>query len=164
MESPFPTASGAVSSPCRKYRNVLWRQRECGVGTVAFIGLNPSTADESLDDPTIRRCLGFAWDWGYSKLVVVNLFAWRSTIPQALKDVADPVGVANDEFTIEQSNSADLIVAAWGNMGVVANRGSAVVHLLRDARLSVKCLGKTAKGQPRHPLYVQRDSQPVPYL
>jgi hypothetical protein len=114
--------------------------------------LNPSRADATRDDPTLRRCLGFARAWGYGALDVVNLFAWRTSNPAALRHVPDPVGPDNDRTLVEVAHRADLVVAAWGNHGVIANRHQVVCSLLRSTPLF--CLDVTQQGQPRHPLYI----------
>jgi hypothetical protein len=121
--------------------------------------LNPSTADDSIDDPTIRRCIGFAKSWGFGALDVLNIFAYRSTDPAVLRKITDPVGKENDRFIVETTGKRDceLVIAAWGNMGMYASRASNVVKIIpRD----VMCLGKTKAGFPRHPLYVHGDTRP----
>jgi hypothetical protein len=126
---------------------------------VLFIGLNPSTADHEFDDPTVRRCLGFARRWGYSRLDLVNLFAYRSTDPLGLRTAADPVGPQNDQVVQDLVAMADLVVAAWGNGGHGFDRVQDIWPLLPD----VYCLGITQTGSPRHPLYVRGEMEPVPY-
>lgn len=153
----------AIFSPCRKYRYALTRvfatlaspQRAC-----LFVMLNPSTADENTDDPTIRRCVGFAESWGYSRLDVVNLFALRATDPAALLVAIDPVGFDNDRYIEFYARGADLIVCAWGAHGVLNGRSLAVTKILHDAGFALKCLGLTASGQPKHPLYIPANKQP----
>jgi len=90
--------NGAELSPCGQYRYVLWRDTGTGEGSVVFIMLNPSTADATTDDPTIRRCLGFARHWGYRTLVVVNLFALRATNPRMLLTHTQRIGRLNDDW------------------------------------------------------------------
>jgi len=107
----------ATFSPCRNYRYLLSR-RLCdpesnNISHCVFIGLNPSTADETVDDPTIRRCMGFARSWGFGWLVMLNLFAFRSTDPRALKTAHDPVGQDNDAFLRTYTKNAGIIIAAW---------------------------------------------------
>ena len=120
-----------------------------------FIGLNPSTADETVDDPTIRRCIGFADDRGYGRLAVANLFAYRATRPAVLKRTSRPIGVANNRWLLRLAAESNLCVAAWGNGGRHLGRDAEVVALLRG----LQCLGVTASGAPRHPLYVRRDTK-----
>lgn len=125
---------------------------------VLFVMLNPSTADERVDDPTIRRCVGFARQWGFRHLRVVNLFAARSTDPDALRDMEDPVGPQNDEVLARELARADRVVAAWGVHGSLHGRDRVVLEL--GARGDWWCLGVTKHGYPRHPLYVRAD-QPL---
>lgn len=141
------------------YRYLLTRQwGEALEGkTVNFIGLNPSTATATVDDPTVRRCIGFARSWNAQRLVVTNIFAFRSTDPRRLRaHTVDPVGDENDRHLLEQARAADLVVACWGAHGTFMNRGAYVNHLLRD--LEVQCFGLTISGQPKHPLYLPADS------
>jgi len=144
---------GALLSACRKYRYQLQREWDSKGKTCAFIGLNPSTADEINDDPTIRRCVQFAKTWGYGRLVMVNLFAYRCTDPAFLADLDNPVGKENDEHLISACRDADLIVAAWGNYGALLGRDTAVKHLLFELGLKLKCFQLTKQGRPGHPLF-----------
>lgn len=164
----YDKADGAVFSPCRSYRYVLWRgiaqlMRKPGcLSTCNFIMLNPSTADEVKADPTVTRCLGFAEGWGFERLVVTNLFAWRSTDPHEMKTKVDPVGPQNDDHIIDCAQHADLVVCAWGNDGAHRSRAQHVVRLLRANRVRPRALkfnGNT--GQPTHPLYLKKDLTPV---
>ncbi|TVQ33793.1 MAG: DUF1643 domain-containing protein [Wenzhouxiangella sp.] len=116
-----------------------------------FIGLNPSTADARNNDPTIRRCIGFARDWGYGGLVVTNLFAFRATYPTDLKAASDPVGPRNDAWIRRMAGQVDTIVAAWGNHGAWLDR-STIVRRMLDGRL--RCIKLNAAGEPAHPLYL----------
>ena len=146
-------SEGAVLSSCGQYRYRLHRSWLTGEGTVLFIMLNPSTADAKTDDPTIRRCIGFAQRWGFRELVVGNLFAWRTTDPRELRMARDPVGPENDGHLIEMSDSADATIAAWGAHGAYHHRDLAVLGLLKAA----ESLGLTKQGHPRHPLYLRAD-------
>ena len=142
------------------YRYFLSRNWFGGEKTVAFIGLNPSTADAHVDDPTIRRCIGFAKLWGGKELWMVNLFAFRSTDPLALKAASDPVGAENDHWLDAAVNRADIVVAAWGNHGVLNCRAEMVL-LRYQKRLSA--LKITKSGMPSHPLYVPAQTQLISY-
>lgn len=144
----------ASFSQCGQYRYALWRQWDRGGPTVLFVGLNPSTADHMRDDPTVRRCIGFARDWGFGRLVVVNLFALRSTSPRALRRAPDPVGPRNDRWIARLAADAELVIAAWGALGNYRDRARLVTSTLSD----LYCLGRTRDGSPRHPLYVRRDA------
>lgn len=145
------------------YRYTLTRGRWLGEGTVLFVMLNPSTADEHQDDPTIRRCVGFAQTWGYARLNVANLYALRATDPRDLFRHDDPVGPGNDLAVIQHARNADAIVVAWGaTQHPQPARADHVLDLLDAAHGRVWCLGLTpATGQPRHPLYVAAATQPV---
>lgn len=123
---------------------------------VVFIGLNPSTADAIKDDPTIRRCIRFARDWGYGRLVMLNLFAFRATDPKDMKAEGDPVGPENDWWLRKWIVAADEVVCAWGVHGTHKNRDLAVLGMIPKP----KALGRTKGGQPRHPLYMPIDSKP----
>jgi len=150
--------SGAHFSGCRHYRHVLWRSWAPARGTVAFIGLNPSTADATRDDPTIRRCRAFASDWGYGAMVMVNLFDYRATRPEDLKRKRAPVSRANDALVIEHCREATLVVAAWGGHGAYRDRARAVRARLLDAGLVLHGFGTGKHGEPLHPLYQRRDA------
>jgi hypothetical protein len=149
----------ALFSECRTWRYALARELG-GVGTVAFVGLNPSTADEAKDDPTIRRCIGFARDWGFGRLEVVNVYAFRAGDPRDLRRAGDPVGPENDRVLARVLDGAELVVAAWG----VHARADRLAEL--DAVLGgrpLHALGVTKNGAPRHPLYLRADVRPTPY-
>ena len=115
-----------------------------------FVGLNPSTADENEDDPTVRRCIGFGRKWKYGGLILVNLFAYRATDPVGLLDADDPIGPANDKYILASARATGLIVVAWGTRGAVLDRDQHVLSLLPGAH----CLGITKEGRPKHPLYL----------
>ena len=155
----------AQISECGQYRYTLTRDLGEGAGRALFIMLNPSTADAEKDDPTIRRCKGFARDWGCSALTVVNLFAYRATDPTELGNVVDPWGPDNTQHLVEQleahAKAPDLIVCAWGSTGI--GRSADGLHAKRTIgayQKLLKCLGRTKNGDPRHPLYVP-GSQPL---
>lgn len=154
--------TGAIFSECRTYRYALWRR--WGEGAAAlFIGLNPSTADEARDDPTIRRCIRFARDWGHDAVVVVNLFAYRATDPRNLIGLADPIGPDNDLALAQCHDVAAITVAAWGVNGRLNDRADAVMRWLDPIGKPLHCLGTTKDGHPRHPLYVPANRQPSVY-
>lgn len=154
----FLSESGAEFSPCRKYRYKLWRT--WGKGEyVAFVGLNPSTADEVDNDPTVRRCINFAKTWGFDGLLMLNIFGFRSTDPAGLKTIDDPVGPGNDQALITGSQQAGLTVAAWGTHGGYLNRHDNVLKLLDNLHY----LKLTQGGYPNHPLYLKADLKPIPW-
>ena len=149
----------AVFSDCRKYRYALSRTWNGKKKTILFIGLNPSTANEKIDDPTIRRCINYAQNWGYGSLLMVNLFAYRATMPSELKNVKNPIGNDNDLHIIELSKKADIAVAAWGNEGTLLNRDKEVKKILPN----LMCLKINKSGQPSHPLYQKKDLKLIKY-
>jgi len=155
--------SSAVLSDCQRYRYQLTRQWNPKLPPVVFVMLNPSVADANIDDPTIRRCMGFARDWGYGGIKVVNLFAWRATKPVELKTALDPVGPENDKFIADALLSQPLIIVAWGTAATSA-RVQELNSLFQVAQVQPHCLGTTQMGHPRHPLYVPRVTRPIPYL
>ena len=164
--------SGATFSPCRKWRYALWRIWDEEQGIVLWIGLNPSTADEKKNDPTVRRCMGFARAWGYGGIFMLNLFAFRATDPQMMKAAEDPVGPDNYRTIQEYHEIAGLTVAAWGVHGVFMDQDAAVCRLERIGPHAKTrhlwddcwCLGTTQDGHPRHPLYVRADMRPKRFL
>ena len=145
-----PRSPSAEFSRCRRYRYTLERRWATRGPTVVFIGLNPSTADERTDDPTVRRCVGFARDWGFAGVVLVNLFALRSTDPALLLTDRDPIGPDNDHWIRSSLRAAAMVVAAWGVRGGLLDRDAAVAAIAGD----LHCLGLTKAGHPRHPLYL----------
>ena len=149
----------AIFSPCRKYRYTLWRHWG-GMfvsGYAMFIGLNPSTADEKVDDPTIRRCIRYAKDWGYAGLCMTNLFAFRATLPEVMKAQVDPIGPDNDMYLLDMASDAEVIIAAWGVNGYYNGRDKEVIGLIKN----LHHLGLSNNGYPRHPLYLKKDLKPV---
>jgi hypothetical protein len=174
-EAPLPHRGGgaggeggALFDPTHTYRYRLWRVWNDALPRVAFVLLNPSTADADRDDPTIRRCVGFARAWGFGGVEVVNLFAYRATHPADLRrcaaaDGGDPVGPENDAHLAAVFSAAGLVVAGWGVHGSLLGRAAAV----RAAGLlpaSAVCLGCTKSGEPRHPLYVRADQAPTRFF
>lgn len=153
--------SGALFSPCRRWRYMLWRRWDVELGTCAFIGLNPSTADETVDDPTIRRCIGFAKSWGYGSFHMLNMYALRSTDPRGLRAVPPhlALGPLNNEYLLAACRSADIVVAAWGTHGKARN--DEVVELLTNGGVYLYHLRLTAEGLPGHPLYLPAALQPT---
>lgn len=147
----------AEISACGRYRYTLRREWDAAAGTVCFVMLNPSTADALVDDPTIRRCIGFARSWGYGAVEVRNLFALRATDPKELLSAPDPVGPKGDESLRRAAFTVGLVVVAWG-ASVPFGRDRRALELLEGTTLA--CLGLTKGGGPRHPLYVRGDARP----
>lgn len=157
----FDMGSSALISKCGRYRYFLTRGWGDG-GECTFIMLNPSVADAEEDDPTIRRCIGFARRSGYGSLRVVNLFALRATKPDELRLADDPVGPSNDEHIVT-ALGADLVIAAWGAHGGLHGRDQQVIDIFKfvmraNPKFTVHCLGHTQSGQPKHPLYLAKNS------
>ena len=174
-----------IFSRCRKYRYTLWRSwGALPLGFledphpsyypgnqnsyVQFIGLNPSTADETKDDPTVRRCIAYAKAWGFGGLCMTNAFAWRDTDPQMMKAAFRPIGELvvggaycqmNDRLLLEVSKHAGLVIAAWGKHGTHLDRDRQIVSLIPN----LHCLGVNGDGTPKHPLYLPKTAQPIKY-
>jgi hypothetical protein len=122
--------------------------------------LNPSSADATVDDPTVRRCIGFSRAWGMGALVVVNLFAFRTPSPGDLSRVDDPVGPENDDAIHDAVVRSRVVVAAWGAERLARRRTACVFEILAGLGRDVRCLGTTKDGSPRHPLYVAASTRP----
>lgn len=152
--------TGAVFSDCRTWRYALWREWDEIASQLVVIGLNPSTADEMQDDPTIRRCIGFAKREGLGKLVMLNLFAFRATQPRDMFAAIDPIGPQTD--TVLRAYATDprtaVVVAAWGGNGT-PERVAEVASIF--SRL--ECFGRNKDGSPKHPLYLKGDTPIVPF-
>ena len=149
----------AIISKDKIYRYKLSRTWDPTKPTILFIGLNPSIADENVDDPTITRCINFAKDWGYGTLLMANLFAFRSTYPKDIYLIDDPIGKDNDHYLLECVTQSDLIVACWGNNGTYMNREKVITELVPN----LYCLQKNKNGTPHHPLRLPRNIDPVPF-
>ncbi|TIM41798.1 MAG: DUF1643 domain-containing protein [Mesorhizobium sp.] len=149
----------ATFSPCRTWRYRLERRWSAGP-KAAFILLNPSTADETKDDPTIRRCIGFAKAWGFGGLVLGNIFALRSTDPRGLYSHADPVGPGNDDALRGIAREAEKVICGWGTHGALNRRGVFALDVMREAGATPLALKVTAAGFPGHPLYISADMIP----
>lgn len=159
-------------SDCEKYRYLLQIVWDESLSRAQFIGLNPSTATEMEDDPTIRRIKGFARDWGMGGVMMTNLFAWRDKSPSAMKAQTNPIGEEGKFFTMagfEFSNANDLelyttrircaiAVAVWGTHGSYLYRAAKVKQFITN----LSCLRMTSKGFPEHPLYLPKELKPTP--
>lgn len=156
-------ASVAIYSPCERYRYALTRVWDDHGTRVAFVMLNPSTATEVQNDPTVERCERRARALGHGSFRVVNIFAWRDTDPKAMRAAAEPVGPENDAAIAAACDWADVVVAAWGAHGAHLDRGAAVRALLARAATPVTHLGLTKEGHPRHPLYIGYATRPEPW-
>ncbi|MFT6098812.1 MAG: hypothetical protein ACJAYF_001355 [Arenicella sp.] len=147
----------AKLSDCRNYRFALWRTWDDSKPFAMIVGLNPSTADEVKDDPTLTRCINFAKSWGYGGVCMTNLFAYRATDPKDMKAQNDPIGANNDIWLNKLANDAGIVVAAWGNDGRYLSRSNMVVEMLPNLHY----LKMNKSGEPAHPLYLKADLIPV---
>ncbi|MEP5152605.1 DUF1643 domain-containing protein [Planktotalea sp.] len=152
--------STAVYSECERYRYSLTRVWDDNGKRVHFVMLNPSTATEVQNDPTVERCERRARALGFGSFTVTNIFAWRDTDPRAMKAASDPIGPTNDEAILEASQAADQIIAAWGTHGAHRDRGAAVKVLLKSVGKPLFHLGLSKAGHPKHPLYIAYTQQP----
>ncbi|CAH1748242.1 protein of unknown function [Thauera humireducens] len=155
----IPMKTDAKLSECRQYRYALWRTWDDSKPYAMFVGLNPSTADETDDDPTIRRCIGFAKDWGYGGLCMANLFAYRATDPSNMFSAQDPIGPQNDVWLERLAKDAGIVVAAWGNHGGHLGRSKTVSALIPN----LQCLKVNKSGEPAHPLYQPSTAKPIAF-
>lgn len=164
-----------VFSPCRLYRYCLWREWDHdslgiqpvqiwqrGIQYVQWIGLNPSTADEIQDDPTIRRCIAFSKAWGYGAMCMTNLFAWRATKPSDMLKAFSPVGLENANHLLACAKQAGLVVAAWGKHGRHLEQQEFVKRVMENNHITLHHLGLNGDGTPKHPLYLPKTLTPIP--
>jgi hypothetical protein len=171
-------ATATVFSPCRKYRFTLWRDWDSDLLTgcsddlpnsdkyVQFIGLNPSTADETINDPTIRRCVDFSKRWGYGAFCMTNIFPFRATDPNDMMEHAEPaeMRIENAKWVERIAEGAGLIICAWGKHGSHLKRGEKFIEHLRDIKqFNVHHLGLNGDGSPKHPLYLKSTTRPIPF-
>lgn len=152
--------SSATYSDCERYRYALTRVWDGAGRRVLFIMLNPSTATEVQNDPTIERCERRARQLGFGGMRIVNIFAYRATDPRDLKAAAEPLGPDNDAMISDGLNWADEVLAAWGAHGAHLGRGAKVATLLSQSGQSVRHLGLSKAGHPRHPLYIAYAQEP----
>ncbi len=159
--------SVAVYSDCETYRYLLTRVWDERRPRALFIMLNPSTATEVQNDPTVERCERRARALGFGAFRVTNIFAYRATDPKVMRAQGDPVGPENDNAILQSLNWAagpqDRIICAWGAHGAHLARGAAVIALLRGSGRDLHHLGLTRAGDPKHPLYIGYDRQPEPW-
>jgi hypothetical protein len=156
--------STAVYSDCERYRYSLTRVWDNNGGKVLFVMLNPSTATEVQNDPTVDRCERRARTLGFGGFRVTNIFAWRDTDPRNMKAATDPIGPDNDATLVDGVNWADSVIAAWGTHGAHLNRGADVAVLLGSMGQPLYHLGLSKHGHPKHPLYLPYTQQPEVWL
>lgn len=149
----------AILSSCRLYRYALWRTWDESKDKVMFIGLNPSTADETGDDRTISRCISYAKQWGYGGIIMGNLFAFRTPSPAEMISAEDPIGEKNDYWLKRLANNAALVVGMWGNSGAFLGRFEKVSAMFPN----LHCLRLTKAGQPHHTRGLPDGIKAVPY-
>jgi hypothetical protein len=154
-------ASEAIYSPCLRYRYALTRVWQPGGPKATFVMLNPSTATEYQNDPTVERCERRARALGFGAFRVTNIFAFRATDPRVMRAEPDPIGPANDAAIVDAALWADQVVCAWGSHGVHLGRGAQVATLLRQTRQPLWHFGLTQAGDPRHPLYIGYAQAPI---
>ncbi len=150
---------GAKFSVCRHWRYSLWRVWDPDKDKIIFIGLNPSTADENVDDATMCRLRGFSKSWDYGGFIMLNLFGYRSTDPRALKQDGDIIGPDNDKIIKEHISGVEKVVCCWGAHGALGGRSVAVIEMIKSCKVTPWCFGITGSGEPLHPLYLASDSR-----
>lgn len=156
-------ASIAEYSPCERYRYALTRVWTPDAGKIAFVMLNPSTATEVQNDPTVERCERRARALGYGAFRVTNIFAWRATDPKVMRAAPDPIGPANDAAIRDAALWGDVVLCAWGTHGAFMERGAKVAALLRETGKPLLHLGLSKAGHPKHPLYIAYAQKPEPW-
>jgi len=156
--TPASIRVSACLSHDGRYRYLLTRRWADG-DLLTWIMLNPSTADANADDPTVRRCVGFARRWGYAGIAVANVFALRSPDPRLLSRHSDPVGPLNDEHLRRLVRASARIIAGWGAWPTATGRMRRLLGDLADES-SLLSLGTTRAGHPRHPLYLPAVTEP----
>lgn len=153
--------STALYSPCEAYRYALTRTWDITGKRVLFVMLNPSTATEVQNDPTVERCERRARALEFGAFRVCNIFAYRATNPKVMRAQADPIGPANDAAILDAADWADTVICAWGTHGEHLTRGTQVETLLRSTSKPLYHLGLSKAGHPKHPLYIAYAHQPV---
>ena len=158
----------ATFSPCYRYRYSLDRKavnppRVAMYDLVTFLMLNPSTADANVNDNTVAKCCVYAGLWGARNLTVVNAFGFRSTDPDGLRVVDDPIGPDNNASIMEAVTRSSIVVCAWGKHGRVLNRGKTLTRQLLNEGIQLSYLKLNKDGSPSHPLYLPLSTMPVPW-
>lgn len=158
----------ASFSPDRIYRYSLWRSWSLMPSMtdpfVNFICLNPSTADETTDDNTIRKCIKFSKSWGFSRMCVTNLFAFRATDPKVMKKATDPIGEDNDNTLRYVAGNAKMVIAAWSQHGSFMNRSAEVRKVVMQFRRTPIHYLRMGKNEPWHPLYLPDVTKPTEWI
>ena len=155
--------SVATYSNCETYRYALTRTWDDSGARVNFLMLNPSTATEVQNDPTVERCERRARALGFGAFRVTNIFALRATDPRDMRAAADPIGAGNDAAILAAADWATQVICAWGTHGAHMGRGPEVETLLRPTGVPLLHLGLSKAGHPKHPLYISYATQPEPW-
>ena len=157
--------SDAIFSDCKKYRYALFRIWDKERGKIAFIGLNPSTADEIKNDSTVSTCIRHAKSWGFGGMIMLNIFAYRATDPKKMKSADNPIGTKNDQAIKKYTGLREVskVICAWGNDGAYLNRGREVCEAIIERRVVTYAFKVNQSGEPHHPLYLPKDIVPVIY-
>ena len=156
-------ASVAIYSDCERYRYSLTRVWDKAGSRVTFVMLNPSTATEVQNDPTVERCERRARALGHGAFCVTNIFAWRDTDPRKMRAAPEPIGPENDAAILAAADWSGNVVCAWGTHGEHLDRGPAVAALLKGSNAALSHLGLSKAGHPKHPLYIGYAVQPEPW-
>lgn len=152
----------AVFSDCERYR--YWLEIRVAKGPLCnFLMLNPSTADENRDDPTVAKCRRFAKRWGYGGIVVTNLFALRATDPREMLAAAEPIGLENDRYISDAARYCDMVICAWSQYGNHLGRADHVYRMILECRNCTPSALKVA-AEPWHPLYLRENLLPIEYV
>ena len=150
-------------SDCKNYRYNLIRTFANGEGIINFIMLNPSTANEEFNDPTVARCEQRALDYGFKQMIVTNIFAFRATDPKEMQQADDPLGMLNDFTIIQEAKKSHKVICAWGEIGKFMHRSDRIRQLLRMNHIDVHALKINKSGEPAHPLYLSFKLEPTVY-
>jgi hypothetical protein len=154
-------SSSALFSDCKKYRYTLVREFDFKDGMLNFIMLNPSTATEEFNDPTVSRCENITIGLGFKYMAVTNIFAFRATDPADMYKMGiDAIGLNNDSAILDIAKRSKMIICAWGNHGEFLERGNKIRELLQKNKISIHALKLNAGGHPAHPLYLRKDLKP----
>ena len=154
---------GAILSSCKKHRLQLWREWNSNLPKVLFIMLNPSTADHEQDDPTLRRCMDFAKQWGYGGLYIGNLYSFRAADPRTLLKVSKFSHRDNYKHISTMAQQCQLLVCAWGNYPIIKKLGTPL-NILKQLNQKLHCIALSKTGTPKHPLYLKKSLTPIPFV
>ena len=160
------TKSTAIISDCGRYRYRLSRCWDESLASCLFVMLNPSTPDDKIDDRTIRRCISFAKSWGYGRIYVGNLFAFRTSKPPEMMRADDPVGPHTRHHLERMARTAvrsgGVCIAAWGQDGLHKRQDQTVIAWFGEFEIQLHYLKLTKNSKiPRHPLYLRGNLKPI---